>query len=101
MGKRLEDLNLSDAPLPKPRQPPDERETNWYRFCLDIEELLGSGEYDWASETLEGILATVRNRRYVSNPQREAVQNITVARSEMKSRGNGRWSTRRYEGFRR
>ena len=45
MGKSLDDLPLSDQPLP---QPQDVRETAWFRFCQEIDDLILSDDYAWA-----------------------------------------------------
>jgi hypothetical protein len=90
MGKRIEDLPLDDTPLgqapaPKGPSPLDPRGTEWYQFLEEIEDMLGSGSYAWARDTLEGIQETVERTTRVSEAQRKAVDNI--AAGARKSRG--------------
>lgn len=95
MGKSLDDLNLRDEPL-RPATPTDIRDTAWYQFIQEIEALLATGEYEWASSTLSDIAASVEQFQSATEGQRRAVRNIAAAR-----RGDGsRGSQRRYEGFR-
>jgi hypothetical protein len=96
MGKKVEDLALTDQPLPVPPTtvPVDPRDTDWYRFAEEISELLYSGSYEWASDTLTDIKATVERTQSVSDGQRRAVENIENARSGRGSRrgeGHRRW----------
>lgn len=93
MGKSLEDLHLDDRPLPRPA---DDRHSPWYQFCEQIDELLASGDYDWAQDTLEGIRASVEDYKTVTPGQRRAIENIRAARQRQDGRRG-----RRYEGFRR
>ncbi len=97
-GKRLEDLDLSDAPLPTPSTAPsDPRRSDWYRFSQEIDDLLATGRYAWAQDTLTDIQATVEKTERVTEGQQRAVKHIESARSEERERGR----SRRYEGFRR
>ena len=41
-----------------------------------IEDLQNSGDYGWASDTLEGIYTTVEETGHVTEPQQRAVDNI-------------------------
>ncbi|MHB9144684.1 MAG: hypothetical protein ACYC5Y_05035 [Symbiobacteriia bacterium] len=41
-----------------------------------IKDMLDSGDYEWAEDTLEGILEWVERNRHVTDRQKEAVQNI-------------------------
>jgi len=97
MGKRLEDLQLTDDPI-RPLAPIDPRDTDWYRFSKDIDDLLATGHYTWAESTLTDIQATVERIHQVTEGQRRAVRNIEAA-SGPGGRGS-RWGSRRYEGFR-
>lgn len=45
-------------------------------FLERIEELLDTGDYDWARETLEGIYKTVEDSERVTPGQITAVDNI-------------------------
>ena len=91
MGKRIEELQgLDDSPLGEEIDP---RATAWYRFVGDIEDLLATGRYTWAEDTLRDIQATVERTRRVTEGQQRAVTNIENAR--------GRGGSRRYEGWRR
>lgn len=93
MGKRPDDLPLSDAPL-RPPEPDDEREAAWYQFAEELHTLLDSGDFTWATDTLAGILASVEQYKTVTPGQRRAVANVQAART--RADGGGR---RRYEGF--
>ena len=53
---------------------------DWESFAEEIDEMLESGDYDWAAETLEGIRDTVTQREHCTERQREAVENISKAR---------------------
>jgi len=96
-GKKLDDLKLADVPIapPDPGPPIDPRGTAWYRFSQEIDDLLATGRYTWAQDTLTGIQQTVEARQGVTDQQRRAVANIE-ARGEDRSR---EWGSRRYEGF--
>lgn len=81
MGKRIEDLKLDDTPIehrvgdPEPVSD-DVRELPWYQFVGHIEDLLATGEYQWAATSLEGIAETVEKSRRVTEGQQRAVANI-------------------------
>ncbi len=51
-------------------------------FLAWIEELQNSGDYHWASDTLEGIYTTVENSGRVTRRQEEAVRNIEESQSK-------------------
>lgn len=84
MTKRLGADDVSGDPFG------DERQSDWYRFLREIEDLLPDRQ--WAAETLEGIQETVERTRVVTEGQRRAVENIrhAVGRSD-----KSRW---RWEG---
>jgi hypothetical protein len=48
-------------------------------FLEKIEDLLASTRYEWASDTLSGIYATVEDTQRVTDAQRRAVLNIEEA----------------------
>ena len=91
MGKSPDDLNLSDEPLRR-LEPVDPRDTEWYQFVQQIEELLEGGQFEWAASTLKGIAESVERYKIVTPGQRSAVANVSAARG----RADG-WR-RRYEG---
>jgi hypothetical protein len=107
VGKRIEDLRKLDLDHPIERQVEaldakrardeqdggDERDQPWYQFVGEIDDLLASGDYDWAFDTLHGIRETVEHSRRVSEGQRRAVANVEAARGLAGRR-------RRYEGYR-
>jgi hypothetical protein len=96
VGKRIDELSgLDDAPIGSATTDP--RGTDWYRFLTDIEDLLATGHYTWAEQSLRAIQLTVEQTQRVTGGQRAAVSNIERARREDGSRPFGR---RRYEGFR-
>jgi len=83
MGKRIDELPLDDtpigpAPAPRGQSPLDPRATEWYRFLEEIEDMLASGAYTWARDTLEGIQETVERTTSVTPGQRQAVDNIAA-----------------------
>jgi hypothetical protein len=90
MGKKLDDLHLTDQPIAS-SAPIDPRDTEWYRFARDIDDLLATGHYSWALETLTKIQETVEERQCVTEGQRRAVTNIEAS--------TGRYGSRRYEGY--
>jgi hypothetical protein len=94
MSKSLDQLNLSDQPIRTPA-PIDPRDTDWYRFAREIDDLLATGEYTWAEETLTDIQTTVERIQTVTQGQRHAVANIEAARQGRRDGPRGR----RYEGF--
>ncbi len=49
---------------------------NAAQLLEQIETLQNSGEYDWASETLEGIHETMEERGYATEAQQQAIENI-------------------------
>jgi len=91
MGKRIDDLPLDDTPLDDPA--PDPRGTAWYRFIEEIDDLLATGQYTWAEDTLRSIAQTVEEHKWVTPGQRQAVANIEA--------GAYKGRRRRYEGFTR
>lgn len=98
MGKSLNDLNLSDQPL-APQKPTDPRDTAWYRFCREIDDLLATGRYTFAEDTLRGLQESAEARQGVTEGMRRAVRNIEASQ-ERSSRGGGGGWRRRYEGYR-
>lgn len=92
-GKRPEDLPLDAEPLRR-KAPQDVRDTEWYQFKQEIDEMLASGRYEWAEETLSGIAETVERYETVTEGQRRAVGNIAKAGQRERL---GR--SRRYEGY--
>jgi hypothetical protein len=114
MGKRIEDLGVDDTPIirtqpgedlpitpppeEKPPSPIDARDTGWYKFILDIEDLLATGQFNWAAETLEGIQRTVEETHRVTDGQKRAVDNIEKTKDRLRSGGS--FYRRRYEGYR-
>lgn len=99
MGKRIEEL-LGQLGLDTPlgEQADDVRQTDWFQFIGEIDDLVGSDDYSWALSTLLGIRETVERTRRVSEAQRRAVRNIAAARREPS--GWSRGGSRRYEGWR-
>jgi hypothetical protein len=47
-------------------------------FLARIDDLITSGEFDWALDTLEGIQETVQKTHYVTKGQERAVTNIAT-----------------------
>lgn len=94
MGKRPEDLPLDPDPLRHRRARADIRDEPWFHFQQEIEEMLGSGRYEWAEETLSGIASTVERYQCMTPGQRKAIDNIRAAGERSRS------GSRRYEGFR-
>jgi len=52
---------------------------DWKDFIEEIDDMLGSDEYDWASDTLSGIRDTVENMEHCTDNQKQAVENIANA----------------------
>jgi hypothetical protein len=91
MGKTPDQLNLNDGSI-RPAKAIDPRDTDWYKFGVEIDDLLATGDYTWAEDTLRDIQTTVTQRQCVTVGQRQAVDNIEKAR---------RRNSRRHEGFHR
>lgn len=91
-GKSLDDLTLSEQPLDQPE--PDPRQTEWYRFAREIDDLLATGRVTFAESTLLDIQATVEKYKRVTDGQRRAVRNIEEGANRPK-----RGYSRRYEGW--
>ena len=89
-GKSLDDLGLPLDDLPAL----DQRDTDWYRFAQEIDDLLATGRYTWAEDSLSGIRETVLKLERVTDGQRRAVGNIEAAVEQRQYR-------RRYEGHSR
>lgn len=53
---------------------------DWDLLKEQIEAMLESGKFDWASDTLEGILETVEVQEHSTDGQQKAVDNIAAAR---------------------
>jgi hypothetical protein len=53
---------------------------DWRDFVRRIDDMLESGDYDWAEETLSGIMGTVASKQFVTYNQWVAVSNIKDAR---------------------
>lgn len=49
---------------------------DWEDLVERIDGMLETGDFDWASETLEGIRSTVADREHRTERQAEAVDNI-------------------------
>lgn len=97
MGKSANDLPLDPMSHRHPNRDREEaadiRHTQWYQLVSEIDDMLNSEDYTWATDTLEGIKKTVESRRDVTEGQRKAIANIQGARA----RRDG-WTRRRYEG---
>lgn len=93
MGKRAEDLPLDEQPMRRPA-PKDLRDAEWFQFHSEISNMLTSGRYEWAEDTLSGIAESVERYQNVTDGQRRAVENIRAAGEKTRT------GSRRYEGFR-
>jgi Arc/MetJ-type ribon-helix-helix transcriptional regulator len=54
----------------------------WAALADEIDEMVTSGRYEWAENTLDGIRESVEAHEHASERQREAVQNIKAAALE-------------------
>ena len=52
----------------------------WEDLLVKIDDALESGEFDWASDTLEGIQTWVNDEEHCTEPQERAVNNIVNCR---------------------
>jgi hypothetical protein len=95
VGKRPEDLPLDPEPMRR-KKPTDVRDTEWFQFKQRIDEMLSSGEYGWAEDTLSGIAESVERYQTVTPGQERAIENIYNAGQRTQRRGS-----RRYEGYKR
>jgi hypothetical protein len=92
-GKRLQDLTFLD----EGGDAYDLRHTEWYRFAREIDDLLATGLYTWAEDTLRGIQETVEMAQHCTDRQRQAVRHIEESRREDEAARPR--TSRRYEGF--
>jgi hypothetical protein len=92
-GKSLDQLNLKPAPVAQ-----DPRDSEWYRFSQEIDDLLATGRVTFAESTLRGIQESVERTEQVTEGQRRAVRNIEAASERSRERPRG--GSRRYEGWR-
>lgn len=60
----------------KPDNATNEDPQSWLKL---IEDMVDSGEFDWAEETLLGIGETIENSGRVTPGQIEAIENIRYA----------------------
>ena len=107
MGKRIEDLRKLDLDQPIERQvealeakrdkqeSTDDRDQPWYQFVARVDDLLATGEYDWAFDSLDGMKQTVEHTRRVTDGQQRAFTNI----ENSGRRDGGGTRSRRYEGY--
>lgn len=70
-GKSPDDLIFKPDPPPE-----DVRKSEWYQFSEQIDDLIATGRYTWAEDTLTDIQETVQKYERVSEGQRRAVRNI-------------------------
>ena len=88
---------MSDDPLPDPVQvrtrtgTQDPRGSAWYAFVESIDDLLASGRYTWAEDTLRSIQETVQKTGRVTEGQERAVRNIEQARQRTPRGGSRRY----------
>jgi hypothetical protein len=94
VGKRIEDLRkLDDTPIERQVEALDDRDQPWYQFVSHIDDLLATGQYDWAFDSLDGMKQTIEHTRRVTEGQHRAVAKIEqVGRAD-------RPASRRYEGW--
>lgn len=53
-----------------------EKEPEWVRYRDMIEEMIDSGDFDWAEDTLEGIYDWVDDHQHITDGQMLAIDNI-------------------------
>lgn len=99
MKKTLDELNLSPAPI-HPARPADDRETDWWQFSREIDQLLAEIG-NWGRDTLIGIQNTVETSMRVTEAQRQAVRNITRGHRESRQgrRVGGAGTSRASKGW--
>ena len=59
-----------------PKPEPPESVTDPFAFLTRLEDLRADSEYDWASDTIEGIYTTVTESGRVTEGQLRAIDNI-------------------------
>ncbi len=62
-----------------PKPTPPESVTDAFAFLSRLEDLCADSDYDWASDTIEGIYTTVTKMGRVTSGQLQAIDNITAA----------------------
>jgi hypothetical protein len=68
-SERRQDLRHSPRPA-------DARDSDWYQFLRDVEDLIASGRRTWAVDWLERMRDTVERTCRVTLAQRRAYENI-------------------------
>ena len=53
---------------------------DWEDLIYEIEGALEDGDFDWASDTLEGILEWVKANEHCTEGQKQAIRNILNCR---------------------
>lgn len=64
---------------------------DWQKFVREIKSMLVGDQYEYAEETLRGILMTVEQTERVTWGQYNAIDNISSHPGRRQDRGNGRW----------
>lgn len=99
MGKTLDELPdtlildttpAKGRPNPFERHTADPRSSRWYQFSSEIDDLLATGRYTWAEDTLRSIQETVQRTERVTEGQERAVRHIEQARQGSWGRGRSR-----------
>jgi hypothetical protein len=104
---KLSDLNLADSEGPGKRDELGQTEREAVAMIAKIEALLEDERFDFAKDTLEGILEHVRTSRRVTPNQEYAVMNIEDGGKASRGRTDpnyfghyqGGRTGRRYEGW--
>ena len=55
---------------------------DWECMAEEIDEMLGSGDFEWARDTLEGISGWIGLNDHVTESQADAIHNIANARRD-------------------
>ena len=88
-GKSPDDLVFKPDPSPS-----DPRQSEWYLFSAEIDDLLADSRYSWAEDTLSGIQETVQQTERVTEGQRRAVTNISESRGREREGSSRRYRWR-------
>lgn len=99
---KLNDLNLSDDTGPGKADELTHSERVADRFVQRLKAMRLDATFDYAADTIDGIMETVEATKRVTDAQQQAINNIEeggLMYDEQRDRGGRRGGSRRYEGW--
>ena len=55
------------------------RQCDWQEYVERVERMINSGDFNFAEDTLQGILTWVEENEHITPAQKKAVENIEVS----------------------